>query len=616
MNTNIRFPWLGALLTLASFGCGEIAAEDTDKHTEVESAASGDGVLEDRDWRLGAYAEVYRTRNGKITQALDLERHGNDIVACFGTWHSPRGWGSYCRSIFGGVEDAGGGGHETAGAGIASGPAGLLVGYEPNLARTKGGIGIFGRGLVFHDSAHYWQAVSVDPRPGRLAIAAAARNTPGDLTVDVFAGRSNGGGSWQHIGSAGQGIAVRQSFISPYHLVFRTGYTSGGSPGLVRVTSATEPANAQIVVKGYSGLPSCAQGIATAELIPNVGLVAGTYSGTLPWRGGNCGHVGVIRQSSLAGGGTVQTQQWQKIRADGLDAADVTDIVPVGVQGMFAVASNFPARVQLFDRNMRVVDHQVFRNYQHAGGLAVRIDGSTRKLYFSVAGGPGRPGDARVYAIDLVDGAPAPAPVITRLYERPDPVHHDEALTVIFEGRNFGAPGAIEIIVGDQVTTVTPQSPNISMTWTDTRIEAVVSTVYTSGYPYRQFDWQARVVSSAGGPSNTVSSQFYVCPRPVITSITSNPQPATRRSALTVSTHGTGFGPAATLEAIDENGVTHFTTASPGVDLLWSEARIDLVIPASFMATYPLGLKTFELRVLDDCGARSNTKSGAFVVRP
>ena len=59
-----------------------------------------------------------------------------------------------------------------------------------------------------------------------------------------------------------------------------------------------------------------------------------------------------------------------------------------------------------------------------------------------------------------------------------------------------------------------------------------------------------------------------------------------------------------------------FTTSSPGVDLLWSEDRIDLVIPQSYMATYPLGTVRFAFRVKDSCGARSNPQPGSFTVVP
>lgn len=568
------------------------------------------------DWRLGDHTQVYRTTSSKITQALDLTNHGNDIVACFGSWHSGAGWGSYCRSIFGGATDAGAGGHETAGVGVARGPAGLLVAYEPDLNRNSGGIGLFGSGLVYQDANHYWQAVSVDPRPGRLAIAAAARNTPGDLTVDVFAGRSNGGGAWQQIGSAGAGIALRQSFVSPYHLIFRSAYYSGGTPGLIRVTAGSEPSNAVVAEKSYAGLPSCAQGISTAELVPFVGLVAGTYSGTLPWRGGSCGHVGIITRSSLDGAGAANTHSWQRIRTGGQYAADVTDIVPIGASGMFAVASNFPARVQLFDRDLTVVDERLFGSFRHAGGLAVRGPPTNRKLYFSVAKGPNQAADARVYAIDLVPDAPTVTPQITRLYERPDPIHHDETLNVVIEGTDFGATGTIEIVVDGEVTPITANTTGVSMTWTNTRVEAVVSTLHTSQYPYGDFHWAARVLTPDGKRSNTVASTFRVCPRPSVFAVVSNPRPANRRSALTVSTLGGGFGPAATLEVLVDGRIERFTTSSPGVDLLWAEGRIDLVIPQSYMATYALGTVTFGVRVLDSCGARSNTKPGSFTVVP
>ena len=69
----------------------------------------------------------------------------------------------------------------------------------------------------------------------------------------------------------------------------------------------------------YSELPAGCQGVGTAAHVPGVGLVAGTYSDQLPWRGGTCAAVALL--DPLTGA----TSSW---RSTG--GADVIDIAPIG----------------------------------------------------------------------------------------------------------------------------------------------------------------------------------------------------------------------------------------------------------------------------------------------
>jgi hypothetical protein len=322
---------------------------------------------------LGAESTVYEDPAPSITQALDMiVSDAGELIACFGSW-SGDGWDAYCRSIGTPLADHGLAGHETAGSGVAKGSAGVLYAFEADGTRTQGGPAVWGRGIVMNDGGHFWQSVSVG---GGFAVAAAARI--GGLAADVYVGESDGGGAWSFLGTQGTGIPLRQTYVAPYHLIFRSGYSQGGEPGLMRVDAAR-----QLSEVGYSGLPGC-QGISTAELIPNVGLVAGTYSGLIPWRGGDCAHIGLLDPE------TGKTSGWTRISP----GADVIDILPLDADGHFAVSSNFPARVRLYDPTLTMRDERVF-DADQVGGLAVWHG----VLHVGVSGGAGR---ARIAAFALV----------------------------------------------------------------------------------------------------------------------------------------------------------------------------------------------------------------------
>lgn len=335
---------------------------------------------------LGSDSVIYSDSDQAITQALDMiVSDSNELIACFGSWSADT-WNSYCRSIGTGSADHGTGGHETAGSGVAKGPAGVLYAFEPNGDRNRGGPALWGRGIVMADGMHYWQAVSVG---GGFAVAAAA--SVSGLAADVFVGEEHGGGAWSSLGTQGVGIPLRQTYVAPYHLIFRSGYTTGGSPGLVRVS-----ADRQLSEVAYSSLPGC-EGISTAEQVPRVGLVAGTYSGVIPWRGGNCAHIGLLDPE------TGVTSNWIPISP----GADVIDILALDENGTFAVATNFPARLRLYSAAFELIDERVFA-VDHVGGLAV-WNGA---LHIGISGGAGR---AEIRAVELIaDRAPPTAPTLVQ----------------------------------------------------------------------------------------------------------------------------------------------------------------------------------------------------------
>ena len=333
---------------------------------------------------LGAMRSVHRVDDARITQALDMIVSGGDVIACFGSWRSVSGWDAHCRNLRSGSEDHGSADHETAGVGLALNGSGALVGFEADRARRTGGPGIFGGGIRHNDGAHFWQSISVG---GGFAIAAAARIE--GWNADVFIGEANGDGPWTLLASQGRGVPHRQTFIDPYHLIFTTRYMDAGSPRLMRVDTSRN-----ITELAYSGLPSGCEGVATAEFVEGVGLVAGTYSDQLPWRGGDCAHVGLLDHETGA------TSNWRA-----LGGADVVDIVDLG-EGYFALSAALPPRVMILSPEFETVQEVALPGAQ-AGGLAVHEG----ELYAASA----QHGWAEVYAFPLgelpTDPEPEPPPV-------------------------------------------------------------------------------------------------------------------------------------------------------------------------------------------------------------
>ena len=320
---------------------------------------------------IGPRRSVHRIEDARITQALDMIVTADDeVVACFGSWRSTRGWDAHCRNLMTGAEERGAADHETAGVGLALGPSGPLVGFEADSARRTGGPATFGRGIRMNDGAHFWQSVSVGHG---FAIAAAARID--GWNSDIFLGEESGEGAWGHLATEGLGVPHRQTFVDPYHLIFTTRYQGSGVPRLIRVD-----ADRNVTVRTYTGLPAGCEGVGTAEIVEGVGLVAGTYSDQLPWRGGSCAEVGLLNPETGA------TTGWQPV-----GGADVIDILDLG-DGFFAATANFPARVMLFSPELERID-LVSLPGEQVGGLAVQGG----ELYAASAGH----GWAEVFAYPL-----------------------------------------------------------------------------------------------------------------------------------------------------------------------------------------------------------------------
>jgi hypothetical protein len=341
----------------------EIVAIDGDGARAVVDRALLHVTRPPRGYRFGARENVHRIEDTRITQALDMIVTPEDeVIACFGSWHTPgNNYDSHCRNLMTGEEDRGHGQHETAGVGLDQGSAGVLIGFEADNARAHGGPGIFGDGLAHDDGGtHYWQSVSVG---NGFAIAAAARID--GLFADVYIGENEGAGPWSLLTTSGRGVPHRQVFFEDRHLIFTTRYQSSGTPRLMRVD-----ADRDLSTVTYSGLPNGCEGVGIAAHIPTVGLVAGTYSDQLPWRGGNCGAVGLLNADTGA------TSDWVSVQG-----ADIIDVVPIGSEGFFAASVNFPARVLLFDPDFQLTDTVKLIGGQ-VGGLAF-VNGA---LYAASAG--------------------------------------------------------------------------------------------------------------------------------------------------------------------------------------------------------------------------------------
>lgn len=310
---------------------------------------------------LGEPEPIHSVVDSRITLALDMIVHESEVIACFGSWHCPgEDWDSFCRNLQTGVEQRASGNHETAGVGLAVGAPGVLIAYEADRARANGGPASFGGGILMNDGSHYWQAVSVGHG---FAIAGAARIS--DFAAHYYIGEADGAGPWYLLAEVGQGVPHRQTFVAPYHLIFTMGYSGYGTDRLVRIS-----ADGSLSEVSYTGLPPGCKGVGTAEEIPHIGLVAGSYSGDLPWRGGTSAHVGRLDPETGA------TSEWVP-----LGGADVIDILPLDDEGSFAVSVNFPARVLVFDREVDLVAERALAGNQ-VGGLAL-LDGY---LYASSAG--------------------------------------------------------------------------------------------------------------------------------------------------------------------------------------------------------------------------------------
>lgn len=308
----------------------------------IMMASAGLPGLPPRPLRLGAPRAVYSEHRPNITIALGMAQHNGSVYAAFGSWHTPlpqASWASYVVPVAGALagsapppEMGGADGHETVGEDIVATPQGVAFAFEASADEQSGGPALYRRGLSrvgsrVGNGTHWWQGISFDGRSGTV-VAAAARRFSSPLRSDVFLSR-DGGLRYERVGDSGAGIPVHQLGLAApqtagIHLVFRTGYTTkppaaGGSPALV-IVNASAARQVGVHQLAYTGLPADVHGVNTAAEIAGVeGLLVGSYSKTIPWRGGGAASIGRMDWRSA------RTSAWLP-----LNGSDVTAVLDLG----------------------------------------------------------------------------------------------------------------------------------------------------------------------------------------------------------------------------------------------------------------------------------------------
>ena len=372
---------------------------------------------------LGEPEVVYFDDAPNITIALGLCATDDAVFGAFGSWGSTSSekWNSYVAPVLGGGGGAkadhgshvagDGDGHETVGSDVARSGAGVVYAFEASPNDASGGPSLWGSGFALLDGTnnsgrgngtYWWQGVSASPADDRVVVVAAAVRFAKPPPVHVFVSR-DGGRTYAFASAAGTGIAVHQLALSGAtaagalrHLVFRTAYQFGygGGPALVVVDVEEEPAASvsihEVAYDAALNATGC-QGINVAAEVPGLGIVAGTYSSQLAWRGGGCAAVGLLRVS--ASGEQLATSAWLA-----LGGADVTAILalPDGSPRFLALLEDATGaaggnRLVLVDGSgggaMRVVQTLRLRGRQ-SGGLA--LDPAGGAVFAAIALGPKR----------------------------------------------------------------------------------------------------------------------------------------------------------------------------------------------------------------------------------
>lgn len=404
---------------------------------------------------VGAPEVVYTDPSPNITMALGLEYspRAQQVFGGFGSWHSvsAESWDSYVRPVFGpgcrnATADTGGHrrgdgrGHETAGADITTAMSGTpIYTFEASADDSSGGPAMYGIGIrpTADSGKYWWQGISVW---GSTAIAAATVKFSSPLRIGIFVSTDSGLTYSAYPALPTQpGIAVHQLALpSGDHLVFRAGYTDGtGTPGLLIVSPGVDRATATnmhsagrprpqtrdprrrpLLVEApwaVEDLPAGCHGINTAAVVPGVGgtdstadagLVLGTYSGALAWRGGNCAAVGLLAGAGglPTGPDPIRTTRWVA-----LGGADVTAIASIGLGAFAALVEGVQPRVNgggsqvvVLDRGL-VVRQRVPLGGAQTGGLVVVAGAGASWLFASWSQGPysGAPGNATVVRMPL-----------------------------------------------------------------------------------------------------------------------------------------------------------------------------------------------------------------------
>ena len=104
---------------------------------------------------------------------------------------------------------------------------------------------------------------------------------------------------------------------APLHSASYAGGPGGGDGRVGR------PGRVRIRTHSYAGLPAGCEGLNTGAEVVGLGVVVGTYSGRIAWRGGDCAAVGVL-EVPLNASAVARTSSWLY-----LGGSDVTAIAPL-----------------------------------------------------------------------------------------------------------------------------------------------------------------------------------------------------------------------------------------------------------------------------------------------